>query len=101
MRNGRCDTLGSDESDGTIEYLFAMVTNTHGWQTSTAFLEITDLDQSRPKLNGPADYIDDVTNDPQQILMEEVRLKAIERLVQVVCKLAERLFALWIRCSVA
>jgi hypothetical protein len=40
---------------------------------------IADLDERRPKFNGGFDDADNVIYDPEQILMEEIRLEIIEK----------------------
>ena len=52
-------------------------------QSTPALLKVTDLHQRRPKLDRPLDNADHVVHDPQQVLLEEVRLKSIEGLVEV------------------
>jgi hypothetical protein len=52
-------------------------------QTFTALVEIANFYQRWPQFDRTFDHTDDVVHDPQQVLLEKVRLEAIEGLLKV------------------
>jgi hypothetical protein len=52
-------------------------------QALATLLEVTNLHQCRPQLDRALDDVHNVSHDPQQIVLKEVRLEAVEGLVQV------------------
>src|SRR5262245_53105237 len=52
-------------------------------QASPVFLKVADLDQCRPEFDGALDRGHHVVHGPQQVLVEEVWLEAVEGLLQV------------------
>ena len=52
-------------------------------QTFAALMKIANFHQRWPQLDRSLDHADDVVDNPQQILLKEVRLESIERLLQI------------------
>ena len=61
---------------------FSLIVYANLRQPLAALLKITNLNQSGPQFQRTFDNADDVIHDPHQIVLEEIRFKCIERLVQ-------------------
>ena len=57
-------------------------------------MKITDLDQRRPDLQRGMDLADHIVDDPRDILLEEIRLKAVEGTGQIFSEKEQSLFTL-------
>jgi hypothetical protein len=57
-------------------------------------LEITDFHQSRPKFDRSLDHPNRIIHNSQQIVLEEIRLKAIKRLLQIGRENLQRIYPL-------
>src|SRR5580698_11660909 len=62
-------------------------------------LEVADLDQRRPQLDRRLDDGDGVVDDAQQVVLEKVRLKAIERFVEIGREQAQSVGAIPVGCD--
>jgi hypothetical protein len=68
-------------------------------QTVPALLKIRNFHQCWPKLYGGFYDANHVIDNSQQVLLEEIGLKAVESFLQVGCEEAKRLRAVGVPCT--